>query len=87
MALPIAPATLLASTYRPALGANIYGLHISMRRCACSNRSPLMVFDLRENLEFLRGERKPSIEHRVLWNPETDAPYTNRAIPSRRAIA
>jgi integrase len=43
--------------------------------------------ELRENLEFLRSERKPSIEDRVLWNPETDVPYTNRAILTRRAIA
>ncbi len=43
--------------------------------------------ELRENLEFLRNERKPSIEDRVLWNPETGTAYTDRAILSRRAIA
>jgi integrase len=42
--------------------------------------------ELRENLESLRSARKASSEDRLLWNPETDAPYTDRAILSRRAI-
>jgi integrase len=43
--------------------------------------------ELRENLETLHSERKPSSEDRVLWNPETDVPYADRAILTRRAIA
>ena len=43
--------------------------------------------ELREDLETLHSERKASSEGYVLWNPETDAPYSDRAILTRRAIA
>lgn len=43
--------------------------------------------ELRENLESLRSERKPTGENQVLLNPETGVPFANRAILSRRAIA
>ena len=42
--------------------------------------------ELRENLESLRVQRKPSSEDRVLLNPETGAAFASRAILSRRVI-
>jgi integrase len=42
--------------------------------------------ELRENLESLYDERKPGLEDRVLLNPETDKPFADRAILSRRVI-
>jgi len=45
-----------------------------------------LVTELRENLESLCSERKPRSEDYVLHNPETGAPFANRAILSRRVI-
>jgi integrase len=42
--------------------------------------------ELRENLESLRSQRKPSSEDHVLLNPETGAAFADRAILSRRVI-
>jgi integrase len=42
--------------------------------------------ELREDLEDLRGKRKPHSEDYVLFNPETGKSFTDRAILSRRAI-
>jgi integrase len=42
--------------------------------------------ELREDLEALRGDRKPHSEDHVLLNPETGKPFTDRAILTRRAI-
>ena len=42
--------------------------------------------EFRENLESQYSERKPRNEDYVLLNPETDKPFANRAILSRRAI-
>lgn len=42
--------------------------------------------ELRENLESLRSQRKPSNEDHVLLNPETGKAFADRAILSRRVI-
>ena len=42
--------------------------------------------ELRENLESLYNERKPSSEDYVLFNPETGKPFADRAVLSRRVI-
>jgi integrase len=42
--------------------------------------------ELRENLESLRSQRKPSSEDHVLLNPETEVAFADRAILSRRVI-
>jgi integrase len=42
--------------------------------------------ELRDNLQSLRSQRKPDSEDCVLLNPETDKPFADRAILSRRVI-
>ena len=42
--------------------------------------------ELRDNLQSFRSQRKPASEDYVLLNPETNKPFADRAILSRRVI-